>query len=447
MTTASIEPTHPLQIRDFRLFFAARFSAIVATMGMVVVLGWQTYDLARGPYGYSIHQSAFLLGLLGLAQFIPLFILTPFAGWVADRFERGRVAMCSMGIDLTLALTLGITTALQLQTLPLLFGLAAFHGIARVFLGPALSAIVPNIVPPALLPRAIALSSIAWQSAAIGGPALGGVLYAYNASLPYTVAVACLGIAILCLAPIRRVVPPPMDRSVHPIQQMIDGLRYVRGHRFLLGAITLDLFAVLLGGANALLPVFARDVLHVGPEGLGQLRAAPALGAATIALWFAFRPLKTNVGVKMLVAVFGFGIATMCLGLSAFAGPAPVHIPGLGDIVTKSMLLALISLIFVGGLDMFSVYIRSSLVQLHTPDDMRGRVSAVSGLAISASNELGEVQAGTIASILGPVGAAIFGGIGAASVAVLWAWWFPELRRAKSFDPPEAMGQSQVKLK
>jgi len=214
-----------------------------------------------------------------------------------------------------------------------------------------------------------------------------------------------------------------MAQDVHPVRQMVDGLHYVRDHRFLLGALTLDLFAVLLGGATALLPVYARDILNVGPEGLGQLRAAPAVGAAIVALWFAFRPLQNNVGLKMLGAVVGFGVTTIIFGLS------------------KSMALSLGALLALGAFDMLSVYVRSSLVQLYTPDQMRGRVSAVSGLAISSSNELGEVQSGLAAALLGPVGAVVFGGIAAIGIAFGWAYIFPELRRARTFDSPKAILQ------
>jgi MFS family permease len=288
-----------------------------------------------------------------------------------------------------------------------------------------MSAIAPNIVPPELLPKAIALSSIAWQSASVAGPALGGFLYAAGAPLPYWAAVAMLALAVLLLTPIRPVIPPPMQGHPHPIRQMVEGLTYVRRHRFLLGAITLDLFAVLLGGATAMLPVFARDILQVGTEGLGLMRGAPAVGAALVAGWFAWKPLKNNVGVKMLWSVVVFGALTMIFGLST------------------SFLLSLAALALLGAADMLSVYVRSSLVQLHTPDMMRGRVSAVSGLAISASNELGELQSGLAAALLGPVGAVVAGGGAAVAIAGLWSYLFPELRRAKTFDPPpEALPQA-----
>jgi hypothetical protein len=217
---------------------------------------------------------------------------------------------------------------------------------------------------------------------------------------------------------------------------MVEGVKYTFSERFLLGAITLDLFAVLLGGATALLPVYARDILHVGPEGLGQLRAAPAVGAALVALWLAFRPLKHNVGVKMLLAVVVFGLATIGFGTSHLTGEAlfdNANIALLG--VTASMLIALSMLALLGAADMLSVYVRGSLVQLNTPDAMRGRVSSVSGLAISASNELGELQSGFAAALLGPVGAVVFGGAGAIMVTGIWAWLFPELKNARTFEP------------
>ena len=416
--TAAASPASPLAIPDFRFYWAARFAAVLATMSMVVILGYQVYDTARADYGMSVREASFYLGLVGLAQFLPLFLLTPVAGWVADRFERRLVARLANTIDLGICVTLAAVTQADALTLPLLFTLAALHGVARVFVGPAMAAIAPNIVPAPLLPRAIAMSSIAWQSASVAGPAIGGILYAQDAALPHWVSAAFLVVAILALTPVRRVMPPPMQAGARPVRQMVDGLAYVRDHRFLLGAITLDLFAVLLGGATALLPVYARDILGVGPVGLGWLRAGPAVGAAVVALWFAWRPLHRNVGVKMLWAVAGFGVATIVFGLS------------------RSMALSMAALIALGGLDMLSVYVRSSLVQLHTPDTMRGRVSAVSGLAISASNELGELQSGVAAALLGPVGAVVFGGAGAIAVTGLYSWLFPELRRARSFDPP-----------
>lgn len=418
MTTAADQlPTSPLSYPDFRLYWIARFAAVTATMAMVVIIGWQVYDIARSDYGMTPNQAAFQLGLIGIAQFLPLAILTPVAGWVADRFERRLVARLANSVDMCVALLLGWLTLSDALTLPILFSLAAMHGVARVFVGPSMSAIAPNLVPPAILPRAIAMSSISWQSASVIGPALGGYLYAAGPSLPYWYSASAMGIASIALSFIKRIEPPPIKGQSHPFTQMIDGLRYVGRERFLLGAITLDLFAVLLAGATALLPVYARDILHVGPEGLGQLRAAPAFGAALLALWFSFKPLTNDVGVKMLWSVAAFGAVTIIFGFSTY------------------MPLSLAMLFLLGAADMLSVYVRSSLVQLHTPDEMRGRVSAVSGLAISGSNELGEAQSGVAAAILGPVGAVVFGGVGAIIVTILWARWFPELRKARTFEP------------
>jgi MFS family permease len=438
---------HPLSIPDFRRYWLARFMAVVATMSMVVVIGWQVYDTARTDYGMEPGEAAFQLGLLGLFQFIPLALLTPVAGWAADRWERRTVARFANSIDMLVAIALGICTMQDWLTLPVLFVLAALHGVARVFVGPSMAAIAPNIVPSESLPKAIALSSIAWQIGSVIGPAAGGLIYAANPETPYWAAAGLLLLASLMLSFIRPVFPPPMEKKVHPFRQMIDGVRYTFSERFLLGAITLDLFAVLLAGATALLPVYARDILHVGPDGLGQLRAAPAVGASVVALFLAFRPLRHNVGAKMLWAVVIFGVATIGFGWSHEIGE---HVFGNGRIAAlnmgAAMAVALVMLVILGASDMLSVYVRSSLVQLNTPDEMRGRVSSVSGLAISASNELGELQSGFAAALLGPVGAVIFGGAGAIAVTGLWAWLFPELKNAKTFEPQYRANPDKINL-
>jgi MFS family permease len=315
------------------------------------------------------------------------------------------------------ALALAWFTAQDQLTLPLLFLLAALHGVARAFVGPAMSAIAPNIVPPVVLPQAIAMSSIAWQSGSVIGPAAGGFLYAADGALTYWVSAALLAFASVAISFVRPVRPPAPEARRHPLREMADGLSFTWRERFLLGAITLDLFAVLLGSAVAMLPVFARDILMVGTGGLGQLRAAPAVGASLVALWLAFRPMHHNVGVKMLWGVVVFGIGTIGLGLST------------------NFLLSLAMLALMGAADMLSVYVRSSLVQLNTPDTMRGRVSAISGLAISASNELGEMRCGAMAALVGPVSAVVAGGVAAIAVTGLWAYCFPELRRARTFEP------------
>nr|WP_183617751.1 MFS transporter [Novosphingobium fluoreni] len=412
------DPTTPLAIPDFRRFWLARFASVIATNGVVVIIGYQLYDVARAEYAMSISDAAFQLGLLGLAQFIPILLLTPIAGVVADRFDRRNVAGFSMCIDLCIALGLGTVTALDIRSLPVLFGFAALHGAVRVFQGPALSAIAPNIVPAALIPRAIALNSIAWQAGAVIGPASFGFLFGSSHALPYWTSTVLLLIAATSLLSIRSLPPPPPEaRRAHPFQQIKGGFQFVWNDRFLLGCITLDLFAVIFGGATALFPVFARDVLHVGPEGLGQMRAAPAVGAAIVALTLSFRPLEHNVGVKMLLAVVVYGAATIAFAFSR-------HFP-----------TSLGFLVILGAADMVSVFIRTSLIQLNTPDDMRGRVSATSGLAISASNELGEMQSGVAAALLGATGAVVFGGGAAIFVTVLWSKLFPEIRRARTFAP------------
>lgn len=411
------EPTSPLQIADYRRFWLARFLATFATLSIVVLIGYQTYDVAREQYGMGIKDASLMLGLLGAAQFVPLFVLTPVAGVAADRFDRRRVVLFANLIDCAIALTLALATVADALSLPLLFGLAAAHGAARVFNGPALSAIAPNVVPPALLPKAIALSSMGWQIGTVVGPAAGGFMFAASPSLPYFVSAAMLllsGLLISSVRPVRAVHEGPPR---HPLRQIVDGFVFVRRERFLLGCITLDLFAVLLGGATAMLPVFARDILEVGPEGLGVMRGAPAVGAALVAAWLSWKPLEREVGVKMLWAVVGFGAATTAFALS------------------RNFALSLTMLALLGAADMISVFVRNSLIQLNTPDAMRGRVSAISGLAISASNELGEFRAGLMAGVLGAVGAVALGGVGAIVVTAIWAVIFPELRKARTFAP------------
>lgn len=410
------EPTHPLKIRDYRLIWLTRFLSVSAMNAVVVVIGAQTYQIARNVHHMAESEAAFMLGLLGLAQFIPFLLLTPVAGVLADRLDRRHLGAAATLIDLALAFTLACANAWGFLSLTLLFALAAAHGAARVFIGPSISAIVPNVVPAALLPRAIALSSIAWQSAAVIGPAAGGFLLARSPDLPYWYAVVLLLLAMAALLAIRPIPRPPKS-DAHPLRQMTEGGKFVWRERFLLGCVTLDLFAVLLGGATAMLPVFAYDILHVGDEGLGLLRGAPALGAALVALWLSFFPLHRNVGAKMLWAVVVFGAATLVFGLST------------------SFPLSLGMLATLGAADQVSVFIRSTLVQLNTPDDMRGRVSSISGLAISASNELGEMQSGLAAALLGPVGAVALGGAGAILVTAIWTVIFPQLRKATTFAP------------
>ena len=416
MTEPAAEPTSPLQIPDYRRFWLSRFIAVFATVSMVVLIGYQTYDVARADYGMDTRTAAFMLGLLGVAQFVPLLLFTPVAGWAADRFDRRWVAAGSQFVDVIVAASLAALTWFDLLNLPVLFILAAGHGAVRVFLMPSQSAIAPNIVPPRILPKAIALSSIAFTTGAVIGPAVGGFLFEVNPALPHALSACLILVSALMVLTLRPIRAKQSATPVHPLKQMVDGGKFVWHQRFLLGCISLDLFAVLLGGATAMLPVFARDILMVGSEGLGLMRSAPALGAGIVALIFSFRPLEYNVGAKMLWAVAAFGVATIAFALS------------------RDFALSLLFLAFLGAADMISVFIRNSLVQLNTPDEMRGRVSSISGLAISASNELGEMQSGLAAAILGATGAVVFGGVGAIIVTGIWAVFFPELRRAKTFS-------------
>ncbi len=406
----------PLRIPAFRAFWIARLATTIAQMAMVIVIGWQVYDIARATM--SIREAAFQLGLIGLVQFVPLFILTPISGWTADRLDRRFIARAVILLEMLCALILFGSTWSGMISLPILFGVAALLGVARAFAGPALGAMAPNLVPRKILPNAIALSSTARQTGAIAGPALGGILYDVTPHLPYALSAALFGVSALCLFII-----PPLQRAPlkpgSPWQQMAEGLSYVRRNRLVLGAITLDLFAVLLGGVTAMLPLYARDILQVGADGLGPLRAAPAAGATLTAIIFSVRPLKTDVGAKMLTAVVVFGAATVVFGISRY------------------YLLSIAMLALLGAADMFSVYIRQSLIQLHTPDEMRGRVAAASTLAISASNELGETRSGFMAALLGPIAATVAGGVAAIAVTLTWAMIFPELRRARSFELTE----------
>jgi MFS family permease len=418
-------PRHPFAVRDFRYYWIARFTTTMAQMSMVIVIGWQVYDIARRTM--DLHQAAFQLGLIGVVQFVPLFLLTLVTGWMADRVDRRFIARAAIALECFCAMMLAWLAWRGTTTLGDLFAVAGLLGVARAFAGPALGALAPNLVPREILPRAIALSAMAWQIGSIGGPALGGYHYAWAPHMPYGVAAGLFFLTFLCMLMIRPIEATEIDRTRNPWQQMIDGLHYVRQNRLVLGAISLDLFAVLLGGATAMLPVFARDILHAGPEGLGHLRAAPAVGASLTALWFAYRPLKHNVGVKMLMAVVVFGGATLAFGLS------------------QSMPLSLTCLALLGAADMLSVYVRQSLIQLYTPNEMRGRVGAVSSLFVSASNELGEAESGFLAALIGPVTAVVAGGVGAIAVTLLWARIFPELRLARTFELPNNNASGEAK--
>ena len=407
---------HPFRIPAFRAYWAARFSMTIAQNAMIIVIGWQTYTIAR--LTMSPREAAAQLGLIGLLQFLPLFLLTPITGWVADRFDRRWIARATVSLQIICAALLTLFTFWDAMALPLLFSVAVVLGVGRAFGGPAFGALAPNIVPREVLPTAIALSSISWQVGTIIGPALGGVVYAVAPYAAYGLATALFLVALGCMMLIGPVPRPVITGKAHPLRQIVDGLAYVGQNKLVLGAITLDLFAVFLAGTSALLPIYAHDILKVGPQGLALLASAPAVGASAVAIVFSFRPIKTDVGVKMLGSVLVYGIATIIFGVSTL------------------MWLSIVALAVAGAADMFSVYIRSSLIQLYTPDDKRGRVGAVSQLTISASNELGEAESGFLAAAMGPVGAVIVGGSGAIVVTLLWAYLFPSIRNARSFEPP-----------
>jgi MFS family permease len=415
--------THPIQIGAFRALLVVRLFTILAATGMTLIIAWQAYNIARETMAPA--AAAAQLGLIGLIQFSALFVLTPFAGYAADNFQRTRIAMVTLSVLCGCASVLAIASYEGWISLPLIFGIAAVLGSCRAFQGPALGSLAPNIVPKELLPRAIAISSMAWQAGGIMGPAVAGYAYAVQPYYAYTFSAALVLLAVVAMAFVGRVPQAPPDKDRHPVRQVIDGLSYVRTNRIVFGAITLDLFAVLLAGTTALLPVYARDVLHVGSQGLGHLAAAPGVGAAVTALWFSFRPLRNNVGPKMMASVAVFGLATMTFGATAFLPQQ------------TAILVALAAMVVWGSADMFSVFVRQSLIQLHTPDEMRGRVSSVSMMTISASNELGEAESGFLAALIGPVAAVILGGAGAILVTFAWVRLFPELRLARTFDPPE----------
>ena len=409
----------PFAFRDYRFLWATRFASNVAQNAMVVVIGWQVYDIARQTMAPK--QAAFQLGMIGIAQFLPLALLTLITGWTADRVDRRWIGRIVLFAESGCAATLALLAWHGTTTLGAIYVIAAVLGMCRAFAQPAIGALAPNLVPPEVLPGAIAASSIAWQIGSIGGPALGGYLYAGAHWLPYSVAAGLFLISAMSMMFIRPVPRTTLDRTANPWRQMIDGLHYVRRNRLVLGAISLDLFAVLLGGATAMLPIFARDILMIGSAGLGHLRAAPAVGAALTAIWFAFKPLKHDVGVKMLFAVGVFGVATVIFGFSRW------------------LPLSLVCLALLGAADMLSVYVRQSLIQIYTPNEMRGRVGAVATLFVSGSNELGEAESGLIASMIGPVPAVVLGGIGAIGITIIWSGLFPELVRARTFDPPKTL--------
>ena len=413
---ASMQPqSNVFRHRAFTLFWGARFLLNLGVAVESVTLGWQVYALARQTR--SVEESAFLVGMVGLVQFLPLFALTLTAGAVADRHDRRLVSLICLVIETVCVVALAVLALHPSPSLTPIFVIAAMFGAARAFLVPATGAMAPMLVPREELPQAIAFNSMAWQAAAVTGPFLGGVLVAGSASLAYWVTGGLYGAAALALLLITANTKPERQEGSQ-MTLIREGLAYVWSNKIVLGAISLDLVAVLLGGATALMPVFARDVLHVGPTGFGLLRAGPAVGALLTGYVLTRKPIRSHAGVWLFAGVAIFGLATLVFAVS------------------KLLVLSVIALAVLGAGDMVSVYIRQSLVQIVTPDAMRGRVSAVAGLFIGASNELGEFETGIVARIIGPIGAALAGGFCSLGATAVWAMLFPALRQADSLTRP-----------
>lgn len=419
MTDAEPFSDQPVTIRellkrtDYVKFWVARVAATLGVQIQSVALGWQMYAVARETM--DVKQSAFYVGMIGLAAFIPVLLLSPFAGETADRHDRRKVLLFCYAGEISTAVVLAAAAIFQFASIPLLLVLSTLFGASRAFMGPSSTALGPMLVPKSLLPRAIAWNSLAWQGGSIVGPAIGGLLLTHSTGLSYSVTTALYLVAAACVFLIKGNAKP-MAQAGSRWALIKEGLVYTWTNKIVFGAISLDMFAVLLGGATALLPVFARDVLHVGPEGFGLLRAGPAIGATLVAVVLASNPIRRHAGVIMFSGVAAFGAATILFGLS------------------KYLPLSVLALAILGGADMLSVYVRQTLVQIVTPDQMRGRVAAVSSLFVGASNELGEFESGVVARFLGPVGAAVFGGVGALIVTGLWAKLFPALRKADRLE-------------
>ena len=402
--------------RDLGLYLAGRLVATVGVQIQSVAIGWQIYVRTGDPLD---------LGLVGLAQFLPMFVLALPAGSVADRFDRRKLTViCRLAYGLG-AVLLAIWSAVPDAPMVIVWAVLVLLGAARAFLAPATSALLPRLVRAEMLPRAIASSSGTFQLSTIAGPAVGGILYAaVGPVLTYAIAAGTQVVSAVLFALTRPRARTgdegqSADEQLSPFERLIAGLRFIFARKVLLGAISLDLFAVLLGGAVALMPIYARDVLEVGEVGLGALRSAPAVGAGAVALLLALRPLPGHAGAWMFGCVAIFGVATIVFGLST------------------SFPVSLIALAVLGASDMVSVVVRQSLVQLHTPDAMRGRVIAVNMVFIGASNELGELESGVTAAWFGTVEAVVIGGVGTLVVVALWAWLFPGLRKIDRLETPD----------
>ncbi|WP_105372765.1 MFS transporter [Neorhizobium huautlense] len=394
---------------SYSRFFFSRFLSAFAIQIISVAVGWQMYDETG---------NALYLGLIGLFQFLPSLLLILVTGSVADRYNRRAImAICMVVGALCAAALLALTIANSFSPWPV-FAILILFGIERAFMGPAVQSLGPNLVPEQDLPNAIAWNSSSWQTASILGPVVGGLLYGASAVVAYTVAVIFLILAAILVF----MIPKPVQKNpVNKVSwgEIVAGFRFIFGEKVVLGAISLDLFAVLLGGAVALMPIFARDILELGPWGLGMLRAAPGVGAIIVAIWLAFYPIRHHAGLAMFVGVALFGAGTLVFGISA------------------TPWLSISALMLMGASDMISVYVRETLIALWTPDEVRGRVNAVNMVFVGASNELGEFRAGTMASIFGAVPAVVIGGVGTLAVAVIWSLGFPKLRKIDSLEAPD----------
>ncbi|RUL76610.1 MFS transporter [Dyella choica] len=390
-----------LHHRAYLAFWCARTASSFGFQMLSVAVGWQIY---------AITGRAFDLGLIGLVQFFPSVLLALPAGHLADQFDRRRIVLIGQIVEWLAIVMLATMTLLhainEAGVLLLIFAVST----AKAFESPSLQSMVPALVPTTLLPRAMAVNASAMQAAMIMGPALGGLLYVAGPGVVYAAAAALYLVSTVMVSQLRYEQAPP-KREPATLKTLFAGVHFIRERKDVLGVISMDLFAVLLGGATALLPIFAKDILHTGPWGLGLLRAAPAFGALLMSLWLARHSMERNVGKIMFASVAGFGVATLVFALS------------------KVLWLSLLALFALGAFDMVSMVIRGSLVQLDTPDAMRGRVSAVNAIFINTSNQLGEFESGMVAAWLGAVGSAVVGGIGTLAVVGLWVLLFPTLRR------------------
>jgi MFS family permease len=385
--------------RAFIRFWFSRLASTSANQMLMVAVGWQMYDLTG---------SAWDLGLVGLLQFLPALMLVLVAGHVVDRYHRARIVMLCMLSQTVIALVLAVSAHQAIASRELLLVLSVLLGVVKAFQMPSQQALAPLLVPAAVLPRALAFSSMGSQAAIVLGPALGGFIYVAGAQAVYAVCAGLFALSAVLVAGVHYQHKPGAARNMS-IDTLLAGVRFVRHRPVVLGAISLDLFAVLLGGATALLPIFAKDILHTGPWGLGLLRAAPAAGAFTLSVMLTRWPITRRAGHVLLGSVALYGVATLLFGIST------------------SFILSMLSLVVAGAADMVSVVIRQSLVQLDTPDEMRGRVSAVNSVFIGASNQLGEFESGVTAAMLGPVGSVVLGAIGTLVVAGLWTRLFRPL--------------------